>query len=491
MEHRNDSILYNTVTGQGTERDKTIYTGVGIGWYLTAQEIEELYEHDWLCQQVVNVIVDESTREWISYDIGSEDGSAELIDAFIKYQDNLVDEADDYVGLSDIFSEAMKMARLLGGAIIYMDIDDNRERYLPVNEKNIKKINFLQVYDRYQVSPAVRCDLPEAVSSYSKTLFHDLSKPTHYELTNINGVYGLEKDRLIHASRCLRFDSSVRPSYRSRQRNQGWGRSVLQGFFNALKHYETAISGLSKVLAECSIIKHSVAGLWEKLTGGEGPAIAKRMEELDMMNSIYRRLVVDKDFEDVQIINASIQEFASAIEPLEIYLTGAAGLPRTLLFGQSPSGQLGESGGSEQRDIGRKIKAYQARHMDKPLRKLFDLLWLAKDSPTKGKIPGSFNWRFNDPYPMTEDELLNLQTKYSQIDATYSNIGVLMSDEIAKSRFAGSAFGKSIVLDWEKREKLERQKELDPVIEVEQKEPETSAPEESLTETAEAPTEET
>lgn len=450
MFYRSDSAIYNPVTGLGTARDKTTYTTIGPGWYLAPAEIEELYEHHWLCQRVVDVIVNESTREWIYYNIGGEKGSPELITAFTKYQDSLVDEADDYIGLREIFSEAMRMARLLGGAIIYIDIDDNRDRYLPVNEKTIRKINFLQVYDRYQVTPVHRHDL---LKDKEKLPFCDYSKPTHYELNTIEHYSATDKSRLIHSSRVLRFDSPNKPAYRSRQRNQGWGRSVLQSFFGALKHYEPAIEGLSKVLSECSIVKHSVGGLWDKIVGGERASIAKRMEELDIMNSNYRRLVIDKDMEEVEILNASIQQFASAIEPLEIFLTGAADLPRTLLFGQSPSGQLGESGGSEQRDIGRKIKAYQAAHIRKPLTKLHELLWLAKNSPTNGKIPKDFSWDFNDPYPMTEDEILNLQTKYSQIDATYSQIGAVTADEITRSRFGGSSFGKSIVIDWDARNK--------------------------------------
>lgn len=447
---RVDSALFNPATGMGTGRDKTIYTTIGAGVYLSPLEIEELYEHHWLCQRVVDVIVDEATREWIAYDVGGRDGDPKLIDEFIKYQDTLVDEIDDYVGIRDIFTNAMKIARLLGGAVIYVDVDDNKSPHQPVNKKSIRKINFLQVFTRYQVAPVHRFDLLE--SSRNKPNFLDLSKPTHYELMGSVSDASV-KDKLIHTSRILRFDSGIGISYNARQRNQGWGRSVLQSFFGALKHYEPAIEGLSKVLSECSVVKHSVGGLWDKITSGERESIVKRMEELDLMNSNYRRLVIDKDNEDVQILSASIQQFADAIGPLEVFLTGAAGLPRTLLFGQSPSGQLGESGGSEQRDIGRKIKAYQSTHIRKPLSKLFDLLWLAKDSPTKGKMPDSFSWKFNDPYPMTEKEELELQTMYSKIDESYAKIGATTPDEIAKSRFGGSSFGKAIVIDWDERNK--------------------------------------
>ena len=468
--YKTDSLFYNPITGSGTPRDKTTYTGIGCTPYLSVPEIEELYEHSWLCQRVVNVIVDESTREWISYDIGGKDGSPDLINEFIKYQDSLVDEADDLIGLPEIFAEAMRMARLLGGAIIYVDIDDNRPAHQPVNEKNIKKINFLQVYDRYQIAPAHRFDIVKP--ELGKPLFSDCSKPTHYELLGIEALSKIqEKDKFIHSSRILRFDSPVKLSYRSRQRNQGWGRSVLQSFVGALKHYEPAIEGLSKVLSECSVVKHSVAGLWDKITGGEGESIAKRMESLDMMNSIYRRLVIDKDNENVEILSASIQQFTAAIEPLEIFLTGAADLPRTLLFGQSPSGQLGESGGSEQRDIGRKIKAYQNGHITKPLDKIHKLMWLAKNSPTKGKIPDNFSWNFNDPYPMTEEEAVNLQTKYSQIDTAYSAIGAVTADEIAQSRFGGASFGKAMVINWDKRRQLANQVKAEPIINIGEENP--------------------
>ncbi len=84
---------------------------------------------------------------------------------------------------------------------------------------------------------------------------------------------------------------------------------------------------------------------------------------------------------------------------------------------------------------------------------------------------------------MTEQESINLQTSYSQIDAVYSSIGAVSADEIAQSRFGGSSFGKSIIIDWEKRKQLEEQNNAEPVFNLgKPDEPETLAEEAAIQE---------
>ena len=125
---RQDSFLpglfSNVYTGQGTARDRGEFTELKSRRKLVPQEIDHLYEYHWMVQNLIDVLPDECTREWIEYQITGEDKAPELIGAFIEYQDRLVDDVGDEISTADIFNEALREERLTGGSAIYIDIDD-------------------------------------------------------------------------------------------------------------------------------------------------------------------------------------------------------------------------------------------------------------------------------------------------------------------------------------------------------------------------------
>ncbi len=78
------SIIANMATGMGTSIDKSNYNRLRHHIVLQPTELEILYEGSWLCQNVVNRIIDESTREWLVYKVSGQEGTQEDINSLIE-----------------------------------------------------------------------------------------------------------------------------------------------------------------------------------------------------------------------------------------------------------------------------------------------------------------------------------------------------------------------------------------------------------------------
>ena len=464
---RQDSFLpglfANAYTGQGTVRDRSLYNEIQARRKLSSGEIDQLYEYHWMVQNLIDVLPDECTREWIEYQITGEDKAPELIGKFIEYQDRLVDDVGDEISTTDIFNEALREERLTGGAAIYIDIDDGREAWEEVDEKNIKTINFLRVFDRWAVTPERNTTLEKNENFLIQDdMAWDMSRPTHYRLSLGRNI-GRKNTGLIHRSRVLRFGGATRLSYRSRQRNQGWGNSVLETFAQPLARYDMAISLAASLLPEVIKKTWKIEGLFKMIIAGQEEILRKRIAEAAMMESSFKYRVIDKNTEDITESSLNFDGIFGAVEKAIDECVAASNLPRTYLLGVSPAGKLGDSGGSEQTDMNKTVRQYQNRHIKRQLNRFHWLCWLAKDSPAKGKIPNGFRWNFIDTYPLSEKEKAEICSIYSGALNGYISSQVLMPEEVANSVFGGTTPQYKIGLDFDKRKKLEQEQNAPPV----------------------------
>lgn len=466
---RQDSFLpglfANAYTGQGTARDRGQFTELKASRKLAPGEIDHLYEYHWMVQNLIDVLPDECTREWIEYQITGEDNAPDLIGQFIEYQDRLVDDVGDEISTADIFNEAMREERLTGGSAIYIDIDDGREAWEEVDEKNIKTINFLRVFDRWAVT-AERNTMLEKNENFlmQDDMAWDMSRPTHYRLSLGRNI-GRKNSGLIHRSRVLRFGGATRLSYRSRQRNQGWGNSVLETFSQPLARYDLAASLVASLLPEIIKKTWKIKDLFKMIIAGQEELLRKRIIEAAMMESSFKYRVIDKDTEEIEESSLNFDGIFGALDKAIDECVAASNLPRTYLLGVSPAGKLGVSGGSEQTDMNKTVRQYQNRHIKRQLNRFHWLCWLAKDSPMKGNMPNGFRWNFVDTHPMTEKEKAELFEIYSGALNGYIASNTLMPEEVANSVFGGTTPQYNINLDIDKRKRLE-QEQSPPVMDL-------------------------
>ena len=427
--HNGDSTLradglVNALTGMGTRRDKSQYTRSTPIVFLTQEELENLYS-EWIPKRIVDIVAEQSTRKGFKVLFGGEGAAAEEVTGIEQVVEDLY--------ILENLGLASKNARLFGGAVILLYIDDGRSADQPVDYRSIRSIEGMEVLDRWQIAPVI-----------SEDSLYDYSKATHYQIISGDLIRQPQLTN-IHKDRILRFDGEWLP-YRIRQRNYGWGMSTLQSAYDSFRFYSTGISSAATLLTEFDIFVHKLRGLSSMLAAGKEKDVRDRLELNDMSKSIYRGYAIDAEKEELEFISRNFGGVGEILEKLRIDIIGASQIPHTILFGESPGG-LGSTGRSEERDFAKHLGDYQASHYKRPLQHLMKMIMLSKDGPTEGRLPESWRIKFNDLFELNEREKADVRARVAAVDARYIQLNVLHPQEVADARYGGSEWSMELTLD--------------------------------------------
>lgn len=416
--------LANALTGFGTGRDKSTYTKTQPIVFLTQEELEGLYGM-WIPKRVVDIVAEQSTRKGFKVLFGGEGAAAEEVVG--------IEQAIEDLYILENFMLASKNARLYGGACILLYIDDGRSADQPVDKRNIRAIEGMEVLDRWQIVPVI-----------NEENLYDYSKATFYQIIS-GDLIAQPQLTYIHKDRILRFDGEWLP-YRIRQRNYGWGMSTLQSIYDSFRHYWAGLNAASTVLVEFDVFVHKLQGLTTMLAAGKEADVRQRLVLNDMSKSVYRGYAIDKEKEDLLYLSRNLSGIGDVLEKLRLDIIGASQVPHTILFGESPSG-LGSTGRSEERDFAKMLGDYQSAHYKRPLQKLVEMIMLSKDGPTKGKVPESWRISFNDLFELNEREKADVRARVAAVDGRMLQLGVLHPQEVRMARYGGSEWSMETALD--------------------------------------------
>jgi len=416
--------LQNALLGMGTGRDKSKYTTAQPIVFLTQEELEALYG-EWLPRRIVDIVAEQSTRKGFKVLFGGEGAAAEEVAG--------IEQAIEDLYILENLMLASKNARLYGGSVILLYINDGRSADQPVDRRNIRSIEGMEVLDRWQIAPVI-----------NEENLYDYSKATYYQIIS-GDLINQPQLQLIHKDRILRFDGAWLP-YRIRQRNYGWGMSCLQTVYDSFKHYWTGLNSAATLLTEFDVFVHKLRGLSTMLAAGKEKDVRDRLVLNDMSRSIYRGYAIDAEKEEIEFISRNFGGIGEVLEKLRIDIIGASQIPHTILFGESPSG-LGSTGRSEERDFAKMLGDYQSAHYKRPLQKLVEMIMLSKDGPTKGKVPDSWRVSFNDLFELNEREKADVRARVAAVDGRMLQLGVLHPQEVRMARYGGSEWSMETALD--------------------------------------------
>jgi uncharacterized protein len=127
-------------------------------------------------------------------------------------------------------------------------------------------------------------------------------------------------------------------------------------------------------------------------------------------------------------------------------LAAAADMPVSRLFGQA-NGGLGSDDKAGQTWWNERIEALQNDKLLDPITRLVRLILLAKEGPTKGKLPKTWSVSFRPLRQLDPLQEAQRRLAIAQADAAYVNAQIILPEEAAVSRFGGDRFGEDIVLD--------------------------------------------
>lgn len=427
-EYRNDGALINVLTGMGTAaRDKSVATNVATSRLLSQAELEALYTHG-VPRRYVDAIADEILRHRPTIKFATtEDAPTDVIPTFEAFLRD--------IQFPQALSEVIKLQRLYGGAVLVLLLDDGLQPEEPLDISRLRAFRGAIPLSRHHC-------IPEDVT------LTDYNKPTHYRITTSQRLTEEQTTSYshirIHASRIARFDGLYLP-WDTRVRNTGWGQSVLQLVWGAYKRYEGAMSGLETMASDSDLFVHKIPGLMQRIAAGNEADLRRRLEANSLSRSVYGGMVVDTE-EQLEFLNRTLSNLASATDPFIKDLQAATGWPASILMGDSPGG-LGKEGRFEERVWSSLVEQWQEVYCRTAVTEVFTAIFAAKEGPTRGRIPENWSIHFPSVFTQTEGEKAAERLQVAQIDAQYVNLGVLNALEVRMSRFGGTEYSSETQLN--------------------------------------------
>ncbi|MFV2949269.1 anti-CBASS protein Acb1 family protein [Pseudomonas japonica] len=321
--------LVNLVANLGTERDKaagSVYAPV----FLTDEQLSNAYRGAWLPRKIVDIPPLDATRRWRGWQAA-------------KDQIEKIEAEEKRLDLRRKVKQAMTRARLFGGSAIFIGTGE-RDTSTPLNPERIGKggIKYLTVLSKRKLSPG---DIEQDPQS---DLFE---KPKWYTLSG--------SQLKVHPSRLIIFIGAELPDPEvDAVVDYGWGDSVLQAVFDAIKQSDGTNANVASLVFEAKVDVIKIPDFMQQL---QDPGFEKRVLErirlAAMAKGINGTLLLDRE-EDYDSKQASFSGLPDVIDRFLQAVSGAADIPATRLLGQAPSG-LSATGESDLRNYYDRIQAMQ------------------------------------------------------------------------------------------------------------------------------------
>lgn len=355
-----DDGLKNVVANLGTSRDKAAHTTYVVD-ISNRDELLNAYRASWLAQATVDYPAEDATRNWRSWRASQE-------------QIEKIERLEKKLELKSKVFDAQKMARLYGEALIYINTPKRRQD-MPL--RTGEKIVSLVVLDRSSLNPG------ETVKDITSPYY---GEPEFYTLQSKSG----RQDVKIHASRFIHFYGVKIPG-------KG-GDSVLQRAMDAIKSTDSTIANVASMVFEAKVDVLKVQGFAEMLADNKDNAILHRAHLQAAMKGINGMLMIDAT-DDYQQKSASFGGLNDVIGKLMDFVSGAARIPVTRLFGRAAVGLSG-SGDGDERVYYDRIKFMQENEIGSALA-LFDecLIYQAL-----GSVPSEIFYEWAPLRQVTESE---------------------------------------------------------------------------------------
>lgn len=442
----------NIITGLGIAgRDKAV-SGVFrscAGMNFNFIEMDDLYRADGVTKRIIDIVAADMIRQgWVV-----EGDTDEKVNTYLH-------DINAYCMLTDL----IKWARLYGGAIIVMGINDGRPLNEPVDELNIVDVQWLRVYDRWQAQP----------------MFEFMCNDLNSENYGFPDIYSVNDYRTgttfqVNHTRVLRMDWNELPP-RDKMQNQGWGESVICSIYPELRNFGTCYANMATIIQDFVNGVLKMPGLSNQLASSCADSelrIIRRLDYANISKSNTGMLVLD-GAESFEKISSNVAGLADLVDRFMLALCAVTGMPATLLFGRSPAG-FNSTGESDIRNYYDMIKQYQEHKLKPCLEKLIRYVVISQEGPFAGVEPDNWKVEFTPLWQNTEEQEANIRRTVAETDAIYIDRGVVDPDEIAESRFGGGVYSSNTIIDMEMRKNkynageidyLEAQKAKEPDVQV-------------------------
>ena len=408
--HREDGYV-NLLNKYGTKQDNSEAYKFEREPVIPDMQLTGLYEGNGLFSKIIDTPAEEALKHGFDLNLKSDD-----VNAFVE-------DALDDLEWEEKAATAIKWARLYGGALIVMLIDDGRGLEEPVDWEHIRSIDELRVYERSIVQPDYASLYQQDYGG--KGVGNRVSKFGQPEYYYVSSIYGSFK---VHESRCLVFRNGVLPEQTSNATYLFWGMPEYVRIRRALRETVTAHTDSVKLLERSVQAIYSMKGLASLLTTDDGEnQVLKRLQLVDTSRGLLNSIAIDSEGEQYDFKTFQFSGVKDVIDATCNMLSALTNIPQTILFGRSPAG-MNATGDSDFESYYNFVEKIQRLMLKRNLRTLLDIVFRAGiasgDVTEEPDYKLEFNplWSLSDTEQATVDQtkaqtaLVKAQTAQAYVD---------------------------------------------------------------------------
>lgn len=374
----------NMLNKYGTKEDVSEQYRFESGEPVTDIELTIHYEENGLFSKIIDIPAEDAVSSGFSYGINDTE-----IENFIN---NSLDELD----FEEKIATAIKWARLYGGSLVVMMVNDGKELEEPMDWDMIQGIDELLVFERPLITPDYTSIYQYQPTTKQSSKF---GMPEFYE---ISPMYG--RTFRVHESRCLLFKNGILPSTSVRTEYRFFGIPEYVRIHKNLQETVTSHGNGVKLLDRAIQAIYKMKHLAELLATEDGEdKVLARLRIIDMAKGILNSIAIDAEGEDYEYKNITFSGIKDILDSTCNMLSAVTNIPQTKLFGRSPAGE-NSTGEGDMENYYKFVEKIQKLNLKNNVRTLLDIILIV------GKVKGRYQeipryqLKFNPLWSLSETE---------------------------------------------------------------------------------------
>jgi hypothetical protein len=208
---------------------------------------------------------------------------------------------------------------------------------------------------------------------------------------------------------------------------QGWGDSELRKCLDDIMDIVASKDGIAELMQEANIDVITREGLTDELSTDQDAKIIKRYEMFSLMKSSINMALLDSE-EKLDRLTLNLSGVAPVIETFMTWISGAADIPVTRLFGTSAKG-LNATGDGDMKNYYNSIRSKQNTHLDPAIHPIDEVLVRS----ALGCMPDDYNYEWNPLAQLNDKEIAEAAKLRADTDIAYLDANVIQVSQVQRN----------------------------------------------------------
>ena len=386
-------------------------------------------------------IIDTPAEEAIKHGFELKDVSDQAVEDFYT-------EALDELDWEETAMTAIKWARLFGGSLAVMLINDGRGLDEPLDWRHIQSIDDIRVFDRSVIQPDYTTLFNYDPRDPFSTRGSRLGLPEYYQIFSKYGSF------TVHDSRCLVFQNGILPENTTNSIYQLWGVPEYIRLHRAIRDAEVAHRSAPKMLDRSVQPIYKMQNLAAELATEEGESkVLRRLQVIDMARGLLNSLVIDAEGEDYDFKTFQFSGINDVVSASCNMLSALSNIPQTILFGQAVGG-MSSTDDTSMENYYNYVERIQRRMLKSNLRYLLSIIFQAGLATGEVDEVPKIKIKFNPLWSLSDVEQADLEQKREQTKFTraqtaqiYVNMQAIDPSEVRQKLADSEEFDVEAMLD--------------------------------------------